>query len=167
MGERSPVWDAQASGSFVGLGLHHGRPHLYRAVLEGITYALRHNIEAGVKGLDGIAQLDERLVVVGGASHSDMWMQIIADVTGRPVYTLADDVEASLGAAMLAAYGAGLIDADAVRRGWVTPVLRTEPAPEAHAAYNALFAQYVDLYPALKPAMHRLRRTTQGETPTR
>ncbi|SDP22459.1 xylulokinase [Rhodoferax sp. OV413] len=164
MGERSPVWDAQASGSFVGLGLHHGRPHLYRAVLEGVTYALRHNIEAGVKG---IAQLDERLVVVGGASHSDMWMQIIADVTGRPVYTLADDVEASLGAAMLAAFGAGLIDADAVRRGWVTPVLRTGPDAAAHAAYNDLFAQYVDLYPTLKPAMHRLRRTTQGETPTR
>nr|WP_315428911.1 FGGY-family carbohydrate kinase [uncultured Albidiferax sp.] len=163
MGERSPVWDAQASGSFVGLGLHHGRPHLYRAVLEGVTYALRHNIEAGVKG---IAQLDERLVVVGGASHSDMWMQIIADVTGRPVYTLADDVEASLGAAMLAAFGAGLISADAVRKGWVTPRLRTEPQAEAHAAYNHFFQQYVDLYPALKHTMHRLRQPPQGDTPT-
>jgi sugar (pentulose or hexulose) kinase len=82
------------------------------------------------------------------------------------VYTLADDVEASLGAAMLAAYGAGLIDADAVRRGWVSPRLRSTPQPAAHAAYNGLFAQYVDLYPALKPAMHRLRQATQGGTPT-
>ncbi|MCX7275845.1 MAG: FGGY-family carbohydrate kinase [Burkholderiales bacterium] len=163
MGERSPVWDAQASGSFVGLGLHHGRPHLYRAVLEGVTYALRHNIEAGVKG---IAQLDERLVVVGGASHSDMWMQIIADVTGRPVYTLADDVEASLGAAMLAAFGAGLISADAVRQGWVTPLPRTTPQPAAHAAYNHFFQQYVELYPALKSTMHRLRQPPQGDIPT-
>ena len=154
MGERSPVWDAQASGAFVGLGLHHSRANLYRAVLEGVTFALRHNIEAGVRG---ITQLDHRLVVVGGASHSDLWMQIIADVTGRPVFTLAEDVEASLGAALLAAFGAGLIDADAVRKGWVTPVLRTEPNAQAHAAYNDLFAQYVDLYPALKPAMHRLR----------
>jgi ribulokinase len=157
MGERSPVWDAQASGCFLGLGLHHGRHHLYRAVLEGVTYALRHNIEAGVRG---VAALDERLVVVGGASHSDLWMQIIADVTGRPVFTLQEDVEASLGAALLAAYGAGLIDADTVRRGWVMPVLRAQPDAVAHAAYSALFAQYVDLYPAIKPAMHRLRAAT-------
>lgn len=154
MGERSPVWDAKASGAFVGLGLHHGRANLYRAVLEGVTYALRHNIEAGVQG---VGTLDERLVVVGGAAHSDLWMQIIADVTGRPVYTLQEEVEASLGAALLAAYGAGLITADAVRTGWVTPVLRTMPAPQAQAAYHALFAQYVALYPALKPTMHALR----------
>ncbi|WP_138513987.1 FGGY-family carbohydrate kinase [Rhodoferax bucti] len=154
MGERSPVWDAKASGAFVGLGLHHGRANLYRAVLEGVTYALRHNIEAGIRG---VGALDERLVVVGGAAHSDLWMQIIADVTGRPVYTLQEEVEASLGAALLAAYGAGLITADAVRQGWVTPVLRTTPNPQAQAAYDALFAQYVALYPALKPAMHALR----------
>ena len=156
MGERSPVWDAKASGCFLGLGLHHGRHQLYRAVLEGVSFALRHNIEAGIQG---VGALDERLVVVGGASHSDLWMQIIADITGRPVYTLQEDVEASLGAALLAAYGVGLIDADAVRRGWVTPVLRSTPNADAHLIYNALFAQYVDLYVALKPAMHRLRDT--------
>jgi sugar (pentulose or hexulose) kinase len=157
MGERSPVWDAKASGCFLGLGLHHGRHHLYRAVLEGVTFALRHNIEAGAKGM---GKLDEHLVVVGGASHSDLWMQIIADVTGLPVYTLPNDVEASLGAALLAAYGAGLIGADAVQRGWITPVLRTTPKPQAHAAYSDLFAQYADLYPTLRCAMHRLRATS-------
>ena len=159
MGERSPVWDARASGSFVGLGLHHGRPHLYRAVLEGIGYALRHTIEAGMRGVHA---LDERLVVVGGASRSDLWMQIIADITGRPVFTLAEDVEASLGAALLAAFGAGLIDADVVRRGWARPVHRAAPNPDARARYDALFAQYVALYPALKPVMHRLREIAEA-----
>ena len=155
MGERSPVWDARASGAFVGLGLHHGRAHLYRAVLEGISFALRHNIEAGVRG---IGALDEALVVVGGASHSDLWMQTIADVTGRPVLTIAEEVEAALGAALLAAYGVGLIDADAVRKGWVKPVPRATPNARAHGLYNELFAQYVALYPALKDSMHALRR---------
>jgi ribulokinase len=153
MGERSPVWDAKASGSFVGLGLNHGRPHLYRAVLEGVSYALRHNIETGVQG---IGALDEQLTVVGGASHSDLWMQIIADITARPVYTIKEEVEASLGGAMLAAYAVGLIDAAAVQRGWVQPVLRASPQPAAQAAYQTLFEQYVALYPALKPVMHRL-----------
>ena len=47
MGERSPIWDGKASGAFVGLTLYHRREHLYRAVLEGVAFALRHNIEAG------------------------------------------------------------------------------------------------------------------------
>jgi xylulokinase len=154
MGERSPVWDAKASGCFVGLGLHHGRAHLYRAVLEGVAYALHHNMQAGVLGVGAI---DARLVVVGGASHSDLWMQIIADVTGREVFTIAEDVEASLGAAMLAAFGAGLIDADQVRRGWVQPKARAAPRTEAHQRYADLFEQYLALYLAARPVMHRLR----------
>jgi ribulokinase len=160
MGERSPVWDAQASGSFVGLGLHHGRAHLYRAVLEGVSYALRHNLESGARGA-GV--LDPPLVVVGGASRSDLWMQIMADVTGRSVLTIAEDVEASLGAAMLAAYGVGLINAETVHSGWVQPAHRATPSAQAHARYNALFEQYVALYPALKPIMHRLRAITREE----
>jgi ribulokinase len=155
MGERSPVWDAQASGCFIGLGLHHGRAHLYRAVLEGVSMALRHNIEAGMKG---VATLDAHLVVVGGASHSDLWMQLIADITGRAVHTIAEDVEASLGAAMLAALGVGLIDDDAVRRGWVKPVLRAMPNAAARVAYDALFTHYQAAYPALKSLMHGLRQ---------
>ena len=109
MGECSPVWDAQASGCFIGLGLHHGRAHLYRAVLEGVSMALRHNIEAGVRG---VAKLDDHLVVVGGASHSDLWMQIIADVTGRSV---AVDVRAIL-AALRSVYAAPRI-ADELQNG--------------------------------------------------
>src|SRR6185369_15197250 len=111
MGERSPIWDAKASGAFAGLSLYHRRAHLYRAVLEGVTFALRHNIEAGARGA---ASLDEPLIVVGGAAHSDLWMQIIADVTARPVLTIAEDVEAAMGAALLAAYGAKLVSADDV-----------------------------------------------------
>lgn len=154
MGERSPVWDAQASACFVGLGLHHGRAHMYRAVLEGVSFALRHNIEAGLRGMGA---LDKRLVVVGGASRSDLWMQIIADITGRPVYTLEEDAEACLGAALLAAYGTGLVDAATVQRGWVHQLARATPDPARHAAYGEFFKLYVDLYPALQPAMHRLR----------
>ena len=78
MGKRSPVWDVRASGAFVGLNLFHTRAHLYRSVLEGVTMALRHNMEAGTRAA---ASLEPRLVVVAGAARSDLWMQIIADVT--------------------------------------------------------------------------------------
>ncbi len=154
MGERSPVWDAKASGSFVGLNLFHSRVHMYRAVLEGVAFALRHNIEAGTKGAQS---LDPRLIVVGGASHSDLWMQIIADVTDFPVYTIVQDVEAALGAALLAAHAIGLVDETQVHDGWVQLERRAEPAAQNVALYSRLFADYVALYPALKPIMHRLQ----------
>jgi sugar (pentulose or hexulose) kinase len=153
MGERSPIWDGKASGAFVGLNLYHRREHLYRAVLEGVAFALQHNIEAGAAAA---STLDPGLVVVGGAARSDLWMQIIADVTNRPVLTIEADVEAAMGAALLAAFGAGLVSADDVRRGWVTLVPRATPRPRAAGRYARLFASYKALYPALKPTMHDL-----------
>ena len=152
MGERSPVWDSQASGAFVGLNLFHTRAHLYRAVLEGVTLALRHNIEAGKTGA---AALERRLIVVGGAAKSDLWMQIVADVTGLPVWTIREDVEAALGAARLAALGAGLIRLDDEDR-WITLVERAKPEPARERRYDAVFAVYASLYPALKDSMHAL-----------
>ena len=150
MGERSPVWDAQASGAFVGLNLFHTRAHLYRAVLEGVTLALRHNMEAGARGS---APLEGRLVVVGGAARSDLWMQIIADTTGYPVWTIAEDVEAALGAARLASISVGL---SGPSDRWVTLAERALPDPARKRRYDALYAAYVALYPALKGTMHAL-----------
>ena len=152
MGERSPVWDGQASGAFVGLNLFHTRAHLYRAVLEGVTFALRHNMEAGARGA---VSLEQRLIVVGGAAFSDLWMQIIADVTGYPVFTIRENVEAPLGAARLAALGLGLIDRNSPDK-WITLDARAVPDPERKRRYDEVFAIYKDLYPDLKNAMHRL-----------
>jgi xylulokinase len=157
MGERSPIWDAAASGAFLGLSLYHRRAHLYRAVLEGVAFALRHNIECGALPAD---QRDDKLVVVGGAARSDLWMQIIADITGMPVVTIAQDVEAAMGAALLAAFGTGLIDADQVQRGWVDLQARASPQPTAQALYDRRFALYRQLYPTLKNTMHALREDT-------
>jgi sugar (pentulose or hexulose) kinase len=153
MGERSPVWDGKASGAFVGMTLFHQREHLYRAVLEGVSFALRHNIEAGMRSAQ---PLDDALIVVGGAANSDVWMQIIADVTGRTVMTIAEEVEAPMGAALLGAYAVGLVTAADVRRGWVDVVPRATPSPASVAVYDELFESYKALYPALRISMHDL-----------
>ena len=118
-------------------------------MLEGITLALRHNMEAGARGA---VSLDERLIVVGGAARSDLWMQIIADATGRPVWTITEDVEAALGAARLAAMSVGLSGGG----DWVSLAERARPDPARTRRYDALFAAYVALYPALKATMHAL-----------
>jgi len=160
MGERSPIWDAEASGAFLGLSLFHRREHLYRAVLEGISFALLHNIESGK---DSAVRLDDAIIVVGGATHSDLWMQIIADVTGRPVLTIQEDVEAAMGAALLAAYAVRLVNDEQVRKGWVRLVSRATPRPAATAAYRQVFETYVAAYPALKPTMHALRSAASSQ----
>ncbi len=152
MGERSPVWDAQASAAFIGLSLYHQRHHLYRAVLEGVTFALRHNMEASTQ--QGVT-LDDHLIVVGGAAQSDLWMQIIADVTRMPVYTYRESVEAALGAGLLAGQAGGLLDlAKHLQHG--TLVERAIPCETAACRYDELFTLYCQLYPTLKPVMHRL-----------
>lgn len=153
MGERSPVWDARASGAYVGLTLFHSKAHLYRAVLEGLAFALRHNME---RGRQGAVRLDPELIVVGGAAASDLWMQIIADITGYPVLTIEQEVEAPLGGAMLAALAIGAIDSPAQVREWRTLRPRAQPEPCNKATYDDMFEQYCNLYHALKPSMHAL-----------
>ena len=117
-----------------------------------MTLALRHNMEAGAKGS---AALEDRLIVVGGAARSDLWMQIVADVTGYPVWTIREDVEAALGAARMAAVGVGLIAHDE-RDSWITLVPRAAPDRARKGRYDAIFEVYAGLYPALRGSMHAL-----------
>ncbi|MGH3665525.1 MAG: FGGY-family carbohydrate kinase, partial [Egibacteraceae bacterium] len=93
MGERSPVWDPDARGTITGLTLYHTRAHLYRACLEGVAFALRHNVEAGrAAGYP----LDDLLHVVGGGARSRLWLEILASVVGLPLVA-AQGGEAAFG----------------------------------------------------------------------
>jgi xylulokinase len=102
-GRVSPSIDPAVRGRFAGLGLHHGREHLYRALLESLTFVMRENLEAMAK-----CGLRPRIIrAIGGGAVSDLWLQMKADVTGlrveRPVVTEAP----VLGAAIIAATGYG------------------------------------------------------------
>jgi xylulokinase len=102
-GATAPRWNDRMRGSFAGLGLNHDRAHLARAILEGCAFALRDIVDRfEAMGLGG-----EELRVVGGGARSDLWLQIKADVTGRPVRAVQRGHATSAGAAMLAAVAAG------------------------------------------------------------
>jgi xylulokinase len=151
-GERSPIWDADARGAFVGLTLGTDRGQLYRAVMEGVAMALRHNLEVARVGG---AQVRE-LLAVGGATRSPVWMQIKADVTGLPVVVTADQNASPLGAAMLAAVGAGGRDFEELTSSWVRNASRYLPQRQHQERYDRLYAVYAGLYPALSQSMHDL-----------
>lgn len=72
----------------------------------------------------------------------------------------ATEVEAALGAALLAALGVGLASHDEARKGWVTLRPRAEPGGAARASYDYAFSVYAGLYPALKESMHQLRNNS-------
>ncbi len=143
-GATAPRWNDRMRGSFAGLGLNHDRAHMARAILEGCAFALRDIVDRfEAMGLGG-----EELRVVGGGARSELWLQIKADVTGRPVRAVRGDHATSAGAAMLAAVAAGWF-ADLEEAAARTVRLADAPVwprpatadvyEEAYCAYRRLF----------------------------
>jgi xylulokinase len=150
MGERSPIWDSDARGVFVGLSLASARGALVRAVLEGAAFAVRHNVEvARAAGLS----VDE-LRAVGGGAQSALWGQIKADVIGLPVLVPEASIGAPFGDAALACVAAGLhADAGGLAR---TVRVRERFEPRADERYDSLYGVYRRTYEALRPEFRAL-----------
>jgi xylulokinase len=155
-GERSPVWDAGVRAAFVGLDRDHTRAHLTRAVYEGLAFCVRQLLDAACEAT-GVTPVALR--VSGGGGRSPLANQVKADVTGLPVETVAVPDAGTLGAAMLAAIGAGAYSgyADAVA-GMVRPGRVFEPDGARHDALDDAYATYRALYSALRH--HSRRRET-------
>jgi xylulokinase len=152
-GERTPYPDPLARGAFVGLTVHHGRPHLTRAVLEGVAFGLRDSLELMRSvGLTGFTQIR----ATGGGSKSGVWRAILADVFETAVVTTTSAEGAAQGAAMLAAVGVGWFARveDACRR-LVRVVDETAPSSAA-PSYAASYERYRGLYPALAETFHSI-----------
>jgi len=147
-GNRTPYVDALSRGAFVGLTLSHGMPHLFRAAIEGICFGTR----AILDGMTGAGFSATEITIGGGATSSDLWLQIHADTAGLPVSVPASSEAPSLGAAILAGVGAGhFATIDDGMAAMVRPGRSIEPRPRETALYAELYKQYAQLYPALKP----------------
>ncbi|WP_425053548.1 FGGY-family carbohydrate kinase [Psychromarinibacter sp. S121] len=147
LGEKTPIHDPLARGTFTGLSLSHGKAHLWRALLEAVAYGFRHHLEV----LTEIGNPPQRVLVSDGGARSRVWMQIVADVIGLPVRLLKSDNGSSGGAAFVAAIGAGVVSdwAEVSRLSVAGETLA--PNPENRAVYDAGYAKFRALYQALKP----------------
>jgi xylulokinase len=155
-GERAPVLDHYARGGFIGLTMSHSKGHMARAVMEGVAFHLRWICEAMEKlgfGLDGFN-------AIGGGCNSPLWIQIISDVTSRPVHVVKNHLEAgAAGAALAVAVGLGIYpDMDSVDD---LIKIRSEVAPRSSnwQRYNSLYHEYRDIYQALVPIHKGLYQT--------
>lgn len=154
MGERSPLWDPYVRAGVVGLTLYHTKAHVYRSILESVAYTLRQNMEivrAAGTNLDPPLVLDPVLRLVGGVAASDLWTQIIADVTGYPAIRPLVSSDAPLGDALLAAKAVGLVDdyASAIEQ-WVRWRAPIQPQAANRPVYDETYASFVELYRLLK-----------------
>ena len=142
-GERSPIWDPNAVGVFHGLDYAKTRAHLIRAVMEGVAYALRHNLDAAAEAGAKPAVLH----AMGGGSRSALWTQIKADVSGCEITVPAVEAASALGAAMVAGVGVGVWRSykDAVAKT-VRVARRHEPNRDNAEAYEKGYRLYRSLY---------------------
>lgn len=157
-GERTPHPDPQARGVFFGLTLRHGRDHMTRSVLEGVTYGLRDSLELMRDlGID-VSQLRAS----GGGARSPFWRQMLADVFGAEIVTVNAEEGAAYGAALLAGVGGGVYKsvADACRTA-IKLTGKCEPDPATVAVYGAYYPRYRALYPALAPEFKALAEVVE------
>jgi xylulokinase len=157
----NPYWDASASGIVAGWRGYHRPEHLYQAILEGIAYELRLSISGVETALP--APVDY-LIATGGGAQSPLWLQMIADITGKPVYQSHTHETAALGAGILAAAAAGLYPDIQTAAEGMTAIQPhpTEPDPLRNARYSQLYEEvYRHLYPALQPYLARLTELTE------
>ena len=146
-GNRCPFEDPKAAGMFFNLRLDTGTTEMLRAVLEGICYHLRWMLECQDKKV----KIASTLRFVGGGALSRVTCQILADVTGRTVETVADTKDVgAVGAAMLVAVGSGQIADLTQAAGLIRPAARYTPDPANQALYDRNYKVFKNLYAANK-----------------
>jgi xylulokinase len=147
-GSGYPTWDTDATGMFLGLRNTHTKADMARSVIEGITLEARHILESVLAV--GVT-MEDIITITGGVSKSKPWCQAIADIMGRKIRTLVVSDAAVLGAAGLAAIGAGLYNnlSDFVGR-MVQFGEIYEPIPKNIEIYNKSFEVYKAAYYGLK-----------------
>lgn len=148
LGERSPYWNPAARAAFVGVGRQHGRAHLTRAVLEGVAFNLATCISAFRENGAAVDRVD----AIGGGAVSDVWLQLLADVWGCTVRrrTVVEEAN-SLGAAVTAGVGVGLLPDFTVAGALSDVVAVFEPDAARNALYRARHEVFLDAYRRLEP----------------
>lgn len=158
-GERAPIWDSETCGNFFGVRLQHTKAHFSRAMLEGICFALKDVLDAIEQNSGEVKQIN----ISGGFVKSEVWVQILADITGKSLVVIQSEDASAVGAALIALKANKLIK--------VYPSLIDDdsklikPRSEHKAVYAQNFSIYRDMYSALKNIMHKAESTILTDLP--
>lgn len=152
VGERSPWWNHDASGAFIGLRADTDKGCISRSVLEGVGYNLRVILEALRK-----QQPIDEVSMIGGGAKGELWLQILCDIWDSPLGVLRFQEEAtSMGAAICAGVGIGVYDSFESCVGFNPVERRVTPNPETRETYARLYPIFKESYQSLEPIFRRL-----------
>ena len=143
LGERSPYWNPNARGAFVGISRHHTRGNLVRAVIEGIAFNLLSGIRAFTANGADIPEID----AIGGAANSQKLLSIFANIWGLQIHqrSLADEAT-SLGAAIVGGVGIGFFDSFLISKQLSTNLQSIRPNPLSLERASTQFDRFLDAY---------------------
>jgi xylulokinase len=140
----------RARGAFIGLSASTTRAEMSRAIMEGVTFALKDCLE--VARSNGVSPV--RTTLCGGGARGKVWRHIIADALELPVDILQTEQGPSIGSAILAMVGCGEYACVEEASGAIARVAETvQPNPENYEYYEAKYEKFHRLYPAIKGAM--------------
>ena len=146
LGERAPVWDAEARGMFFGVRSIHDQRHFMRAVLEGVVYSLRQIGESLEETIGPINVIHAS----GGFTRSPFWLQMVADVFSRDVVVTSGADASAIGAAMLGWVNLGVLGGLEEAAALVVPEAVYTPDASRHAVYEKNYRVYTQLYGRFK-----------------
>lgn len=149
-GERTPINDPNARGMMFGLNLTHQRADLYRALLEGVGHATRHNLDM----FDEVYPT-RAIYAVGGGVNNSLWIQSSVDIANKPQRVRRHTVGAAMGSAFLAGIGVGMFKANDIER--INPVEREiKPQNTLRRLYDRDHKIFKQLYESTKSLMQNL-----------
>lgn len=141
-GERAPLWNPDARGSFFGLTMNHRKEHMIRAVLEGVIF----NMYTVLLAMEEQIGRPKRIHATGGFARSALWRQMMADIFDQEVIVPESFESSCLGAAVLGLYATGGTDSLDVVSDMIGSTHRHEPIPEHAKAYKQLLPIYISVF---------------------
>jgi gluconokinase len=141
MGERAPIYDPAARGVFFGVGIHHGRGHFRRAILEGICFEVCSIVES-MKSLGSV----KRVIASGGFIKSPFWVQILSDMLGKEILVSSANDASTMGAARLGFEAMGI----QTKGEWAEFGQVFKPDLTLGKFYKGQFRLFKSLYDSLK-----------------
>ena len=154
LGERAPMWDANAKGVFFGLNNRHTKADLTRATVEGICFAMRGVIDAIEETNGSITNI----YASGGFIKSSFWLQLLADILGKKMIINNSTDASSTGAAIIGMQALGLISNLSDANTFFIPAETYTPEENTYRQYESLFTIFRSLYPKLKDDFEAISR---------
>ena len=154
MGERSPINDTNARGTFIGMTMDTTRADLVQAVLEGVAFAIRDSVEVA----RSLGITIDSSMICGGGAKSKLWKKIMANVLGAELRSPASEQGPGMGGAMLAMVACGAYESVGAACEKLVAVAETvKPEPELTALYEKRYQQFRKIYPAVKELFPHIR----------